>query len=420
MGFYIENEEAAQLIGAAEFIIRIIGKAQGREDSYAARRERWGKSDDWSPFPRTLAGIKGQRALSGEEVKNTEEGKNSKAKTTGEAPFYFSDEEIKRMPKLKDGHFRKTKEGLYQIRYRREGYDKQFTSKDPQTVRSLFREWVKSVNDEKKPLLPKKAQLFVDFAERYFANVKRVNVEESTYQTQHRCLELHILPALGDMALRRITPIKCQEVLNALLSEGKSRTAETVKFILGEVFRAAMGEKLISSNPMNYVKIPRHVRENGKALSHETVHGFMEACKNSPYQKQFMVLLYTGIRRNEIHGLRIEGDFISVICGKCRKGQKKRRRKIPIAPALRPFLPLSEEETAVKNDVLTGNFKKLCPAHHLNDLRHTFITRALECGNSKTLVDIWTDHTDKKDMTEGVYTHFSAEYQLKEIEKLVY
>ncbi len=191
-----------------------------------------------------------------------------------------------------------------------------------------------------------------------------------------------------------------------------------MKFLLGEIFRAAVGQKFVSENPMQFVKIPKHVRENGTALSLKEVAGFLAACEKSPYGKQYFVYLYTGIRRDEIHSLRIEGDFVSVICGKCRKGQKKRRRKIPIAPVLRPLLPLSEEEISVKNDVLTGTFKKLCPAHHLNDLRHTFVSRSLECGISKTLVDVWTDHTDKKDMTEGVYTHFSEVFQRDEIEKL--
>lgn len=344
---------------------------------------------------------------------------DSELKTRAEASFY-SEEEIKRMPRLKDGRFRITRDGLHQVRYRRDGYDIQITAKKKQDVVDRFREWVRSVNDSKKEALPKKRQSFQDFAEWYFNEVKRVNVEKSTYDTQHRCAELHIYPTFGGLPLRQITAAKCQELLNGLLAQEKGRTAETVKFLLGEILRAAAGQKLISESPMQYVKIPRHVRENGAALPLDIVREFIRACEKSPYQKQFMVYLYTGIRRDELHSLQVKGDFISVICGKCRKGQKKRRREIPIAPALRPFLPLSEEEKAVKNDVLTGNFKKLCPAHHLNDLRHTFITRAQECGNSKTLVDVWTDHTDKKDMTEGVYTHFSAEYQLKEIEKLIY
>ena len=265
------------------------------------------------------------------------------------------------MPKLKDGRFRKTRDGLWQVRYRRDGYEKQFTSKNLNTVKDAFREWVRSVKDEKKDALPKKTQNFFDFSERYFLQVKRANVEKQTYETQHRCAELHIYPTFGALPIRQISPMKCQELLNGILAEGKGRTAETVKFILGEVFRAAVGERIITSSPMQYVKIPRHIRENGKALSLDTVRAFVAAIEKSPYRKQFFVYLYTGIRRGELHSLQIEGDFISVICGKCRKGQKKRRRKIPIAPELRAVLPLSEEDLAVENDVLTGNFKKTMP-----------------------------------------------------------
>lgn len=423
----INEGQAALLRNAADSIYNFLAFAEGQEASYAARQEEWSfpppsevpepDGECTSPFPQTLAGIVKTKKAPADLYLRGRTQTDSKMKIPVEAPFY-SQEEIERMPKLKDGRFRITKDGLHQVRYRRDGYDKQFTSKDLKTVKEAFREWVRSIQEEKKALLPKKSQLFVDFAEWYFENVKRVNVEKMTYDTQHRAAELHIYPTLGKYPLRQITPARCQELLNGLLAENKGRTAETVKFLLGEIFRAAMGQKLVSDNPMQYVKIPRHIRENGKALSPETAHAFPEMCKSSPYFRQYMVYLYTGIRRDELHSLRIEGDFISVICGKCRKGQKKRRRKIPISEALRPFLPLSEEALAVENDVLTGNFKNLCPAHKLNDLRHTFISRCLECGISKTLVDVWTDHVDKKDMTEGVYTHFSEEFQLEEMKKL--
>lgn len=324
------------------------------------------------------------------------------------------------MPKLKEGRFRITRDGLWQVRYRRDGYDIQFTAKDKKTVVDKFREWVRSVNDEKKAQLPKKTQNFGEFAERYFAEVKRANVGAGTYETQYRCLQMHVLPKLGELHVRQITPMKCQELLNGILSEGKGRTAETVKFILGEVLNAAVGEKLISDSPMKYVKIPKHQRQNGTALSSEEIRRFLEACENSPYRKQFAVYLYTGIRRNELHGAVFEGEFIVVPCGKCRKGQKQQHRKIPLAPALRGYLPLSAEELAVENDVLTGNFKKLCPAHHLYDLRHTFTTRALESGICKPLVDVWTGHKDNRDMTATVYTHFTDEFQVREMEKLDY
>ncbi len=394
----IDEEELNGIITAAENILRFVGRIQGRADSYAARRDEL----KIIQFPaRTVAGGK----------------TDSEMNTRAEADFY-SEEEIKKMPKLKEGRFRKTREGLWQVRYRRGGNDIQFTSKDRQTVVNLFREWVKETKDDQKGKLPKKAQNFGEFAERYFENVKRANVSAETYATQFRCLQMHVLPKLGGLALRQITPMKCQELLNGIISEGKGRTAETVKFILGEVLNAAIGEKLIADSPMKFVKIPKHQRQNGTALFLEEIREFLKACEGSPYRKQFAVYLYTGIRRNELHGAVIGEEFIVVPCGKCRKGQKQQFRKIPIAPALRPFLPLSAEELAVGNDVLTGNFKKLCPAHHLYDLRHTFTTRAIESGVSKTLVDVWTGHKDNRDMTATVYTHFTDDFQLREIEKL--
>lgn len=332
---------------------------------------------------------------------------------------FYSEEEYKRLPKLKDGHYRITKDGLHQVRYRKDGYDVQFTSKSLQTVKAEFKAWVQSINEEKRERLPKKTT-FGDFAERYFEEVKRANVSAATYKTVYQILITYILPVVGALTFRQITPLKCQSLLNGILDEGKGRTAESVKIILGEVFRAAMGEKLTADNPMLFVKIPKHQRENGTALTLYEIAEFIKACASSPYQKQFMLYLYTGIRRNELHSAIIEGDFIKVACGKCRRGQKQQYRKIPIAPNLRQFLPLSSEELEVKNDVLTGNFKKLCPAHHLYDLRHTFTTRTQESGISKTLVDIWTGHKDNRDMTASVYTHFSAEFQTEEIKKLDY
>lgn len=333
-----------------------------------------------------------------------------------EAAFY-SEEEIKRMPKLKDGRFRKTRDGLWQVRYRRGGNDIQFTSKDRQTVVNKFREWVKSTKDDKKLQLPKKQQFFADFAERYFENVKRANVSEETYSNQLRTVRNHIFPVLGNMPLRQITPLKCQELLNGLLAAEKGRTAESVKFLLGEIFRAAVGEKFISESPMKFVKIPKHQTEHGRALTLREAREFLAACETSYYKKQFVLFLYTGIRRNELHGATFDGDFITVANGKCRKGQRQQYRKIPIAPQLRKYLPLTEKELAADNKVMTRAFKKMFPDHHLYDLRHTFTTHAQECGISKSLVDVWTGHVNRSDMTSAVYTHFSEEYQLREIEK---
>ena len=101
--------------------------------------------------------------------------------------------------------------------------------------------------------------------------------------------------------------------------------------------------------------------------------------------------------------------------GKTRRGQPKTRRSIPIAKGLMPYLGTAITLLETKNDLLTRTFKKICPDHTLKDLRHTFISRCLECKIQKELVDLWTDHVDKTDMTTAVYAHFSAEYQIEQM-----
>lgn len=41
---------------------------------------------------------------------------------------FFTNKELSAMPKLKDGKFRRRGDGLYEVRYRKDGYDKSFTS----------------------------------------------------------------------------------------------------------------------------------------------------------------------------------------------------------------------------------------------------------------------------------------------------
>lgn len=346
---------------------------------------------------------------------------DSEAETREEAPFY-SQEEIKRMPLLKDGHFRKTPDGYWQVRYRKGGYDIQFTSKYKKVVVERFREWVESVNnDQKTNRLPqKKAMTFGEFAENYFKNVKAVNVKPVTLDMQMRCMKKHILPTLGNLQIRSITPMKCQLFLNSLLERNLGRTAEEARILLKEIFRAAIGEKLITGNPMDFVKIPKHHSVHGKALTKEEIAQFISICENSFYRKQFMLFLYTGIRRGELQSVQFENGFVIVANGKTRKSDKQLYRKIPIAPNLRQYLPISQEELSKCGKVITGVFKKIFPSHQLYDLRHTFTTRCLESGIPKEVVDVWTGHVNRSDMTTAVYMHFSDEFMLKEIEKLDY
>ena len=50
------------------------------------------------------------------------------------------------------------------------------------------------------------------------------------------------------------------------------------------------------------------------------------------------------------------------------------------------------EMKRVDTNKLGAEFRELFPSHQLKDLRHTFTTRARECGIDNGIVAVWTGH----------------------------
>ena len=67
-------------------------------------------------------------------------------------------------------------------------------------------------------------------------------------------------------------------------------------------------------------------------------------------------------------------------------------------------------------DYITREFKRLCPAHKLHDLRHTFATRCLECGISIKVLQQWLGHS-RLETTSGIYVHVLDSFNRSEAEK---
>ena len=135
-------------------------------------------------------------------------------------------------------------------------------------------------------------------------------------------------------------------------------------------------------------------------------------------------MLYTGLRRSELASAILADGWVTVTTAKQRKGKKEKTRKIPVSPMLRAVLPLIDVAAikALSVGVLTKQFKKDCPKHHLHELRHTFITRCQECGIQRELVSLWAGHAADSSITSTVYTHLAQfeDRQIAEMRKFEY
>ena len=357
--------------------------------------------------------------------------------------LYFNKKEIMQMPDNFQKiitvkiplHVRQKANGVYEARFRSGGYNISVSSKKYSQLKPKFMAALENYNKPKgvdEPPhefpTPEKAvdgKLFTDIAHRWL-ELKAPTIKQRTYDYYVQLFGANILPVLGFVKLESIKQSDVQALINDYIMQGKMRTATKIFQTLKAVFDFAVGEELIEKSPMRLLKPPKYEEKNGCALTLEEERQFLSLLNTSKCLPQIkdalLFLLYTGIRRSELAGARIEGQFVSVICAKTRKGFQEKRRLIPITPMLALWLPGFDMAAlnAVRPDALTQAMKRLMPAHHLHELRHTFITRCQECGVPREVVSVWAGHAADSTMTSNVYTHFSQEFMLKEAAKVIY
>lgn len=400
MSFDLTEAEAAAVVDAAESILKIISFAQGRAESYKARRDEF----RLVKFP----------------------GMKEEAETVF---LEFTQKELSKMPKsfrkefrLQGGivpHVRKKENGTYEIRYRRNGLNLSVSAKSLEVAKERFIEKLCACQNER----GRPDVTFKQYSEQWLEIVKRPHVKEDTLHNYKRMLCLYVYDRIGGMRLKEIRPLEVQKLLNEILERGLERSATNVYVIMKAVFEFAVAEDLIEKSPMRLIQKPKHEMKHGVALTIEEERAFVDACAkgSSPYRFAYLLLLFTGIRRSELASAEISSDWVTVVTSKTRKGAGVKKRKIPVSPMLRPFLScMTKENLSRSPEKLTKGIAAFLPGHHLHDLRHTFITRCQEKGISRELTSLWAGHRADNTVTSNVYTHLSESFQLEEIKKLHY
>ena len=362
------------------------------------------------------------------------EDKNNKEqieKMNGSEILVFSQKEIYSMPrpfrkqfrcKGLTAHVHRRKSGKsnwnYEIRCQFSGIKINVSSNSLEVAKQKFIKRLYEIDtygeDYKEPAVP---TAFDDFANYYFENFYKRKVVASTYRIGLNQYKNHINPHFGNILLKKITPKKCQELIDRLDDEGKGKTADDVHSLLNMIFKAAIKHNVLLNNPMDMVFHKQHEREHGSALSKDEERLLLQSTKGTPQQLMFAVGLYTGMRPNEYETARLEGDFIVAVNSK-RKNGKVEYKKIPITPMLRPYLDGVENLKFSSLRILREKFNKLFPHHRLYDLRTTFYTRCTECGISDAARAEFVGHSLGE--LGNAYTDLSDEFLLKEGQKFRY
>lgn len=308
----------------------------------------------------------------------------------------------------------------YEARYAKRPYNNPPISASAKTLDELKAKFIEKVNNyvpkDSFPCAPSIPKDFDGFALYWFENFHARSANNKTYKHNLAIYKRDIQKAFTNIKLTEIYPVQIQKFLDGYAE--KARTQEMMHSLFNQIFKCAVKHGIIKLNPLDMVFFQKHEREHGKAISKADEKLLLTTYANTPFQVDFAIALYTGLRPNEFKTATIDGNFIKANNSK-RKNGKIAYKRIPITPMLRPYLTGITELKLHHPNTITEKFKKVLPNHKPYDMRTTFQTRCTECGIAEIAIGLFMGNGIGSELKKA-YTDISDEWLLKEGNKLSY
>ena len=107
-----------------------------------------------------------------------------------------------------------------------------------------------------------------EYLERWLSDSVRDTVKATTYETYERLMRLHLVPTLGRVKLKNLTPTHVRGLYREKLDSGLSPTSvQRVHALLHKALKQAVHDGLVPRNVTEAVKAPRQSRKEIPTLT---------------------------------------------------------------------------------------------------------------------------------------------------------
>ncbi|GHV00133.1 hypothetical protein FACS1894211_06830 [Clostridia bacterium] len=149
-----------------------------------------------------------------------------------------------------------------------------------------------------------------EFISEWIENAIKTTARYSTYNAYEGYIRNHIADSIGGLKLTEITPLHIQKLVRDLYGE-KGLSARTIKIVTGVLSAAlkfAEDCDYIVRTPYRRIKLPKIAEDEVEAFTNSEQTAIERAVLSSadPRKVGFIIMLYTGIRLNEMTALKWE------------------------------------------------------------------------------------------------------------------
>jgi integrase len=144
-----------------------------------------------------------------------------------------------------------------------------------------------------------------DYFNLWFETVAENRYRYKTVENYKWIINFDVRPVIGHIPLSNLQSRDIQRVLNAMKARGVcSNTRRRLYSVISTAFERAVAWKLLETNPVLEVKMPRQEPKKIRAMTQEEIGRFVEGTDKGRHKEYFRTALVTGMRPGELAGLR--------------------------------------------------------------------------------------------------------------------
>ena len=297
---------------------------------------------------------------------------------------------------------------------------------------------------------------FSDYVRVWLDHIART-VDEVTLQGYKSLADTHILPYFDEAGtkLTKLDHKAIQRYMDMKFTSGRRdgkgglspRSLRLHKNIIAQTLDLAVRNKLIQSNPCQFVVLPQCERYESQFYTETQLKALFSALKDDPILPMVRITAWYGLRRSELLGLQwdsidLEAGTMTIrhtvskvteVVAKDKTKNASSRRTFPLTPeAVEIFTKAKEQEERnwamfgreyqenpyvfkwpdghpYSPDYISHHFAKVLKRHGLphirfHELRHSCASMLINMGFTLKDVQEWLGHSDIK-MTANIYSH---------------